>query len=131
MGYLLDTDWIIHALTGKQTILATINRLDPSSIAISYVSMGEVYEGSFSFANPQEHIARFRQFIRPFQLLGLNGPIMERFGEIRSSLHRRGELISDFDILLGAAALQYDLIVLTDNKRHFQRIPDLKLYQPR
>ena len=38
MEYLVDTDWIIHALTGKQTILAIINRLAPSTIAISYVS---------------------------------------------------------------------------------------------
>ncbi len=56
---------------------------------------------------------------------------MERFAETRAFLRRRGELISDFDILLGATALHHDLTVLTFNVRHLQRIPDLKLYQPR
>jgi predicted nucleic acid-binding protein len=37
-------------------------------------------------------------------------------------------MISDFDILLGATALHYDFIVLTYNKEHFERIPDLKIY---
>ncbi len=55
---------------------------------------------------------------------------MEKFAEIRALLRRRGELISDFDILLGATALHHDLTVLTYNKRHFERIPDLKLYPP-
>jgi len=44
-------------------------------------------------------------------------------------LRRRGEIIPDLDIIVGATALQYDLTVLT-NDRHFARVPDLKLYQP-
>jgi predicted nucleic acid-binding protein len=45
-------------------------------------------------------------------------------------IHDRGELIPDFDPLIGATALVHDLTVLTFNLRHFQRIPELKLYQP-
>ena len=55
---------------------------------------------------------------------------MEKFAEIRALLRRKGELISDFDMLLGATALHHDLTVLTYNTRHFKRIPDLKLYPP-
>ena len=39
-------------------------------------------------------------------------------------------MISDFDMLLGATALHYDLTVLTYNKKHFERIPEAKLFQP-
>jgi tRNA(fMet)-specific endonuclease VapC len=56
---------------------------------------------------------------------------MERFAGIRADLRRRGQIISDFDILLAATALHYDLTVLSRNIRHFNRIPDLKLYQPK
>ncbi len=55
---------------------------------------------------------------------------MERFAEIRSLLRRRGKMIADFDLLVGTTVLYYDLTVLTCNKRHFKRIPDLKIYQP-
>lgn len=39
-------------------------------------------------------------------------------------------MISDFEILITATAMEYDLTLLTFNRCHFQRIPDLKLYQP-
>lgn len=55
---------------------------------------------------------------------------MERFAGLRFYLRRRGEVIPDFDILLGATALHYGLTVLTNNVRHLQRIPSLKLYRP-
>jgi predicted nucleic acid-binding protein len=53
---------------------------------------------------------------------------METFAQVRAHLRRRGEIISDFDMLIGATALHYNLIVLTHNKKHFARIPDIKIY---
>ena len=130
MNYLLDTDWIINLLAGNKDAEEKIQHLDPDDIVISLATVGEIYEGAYSYANPQDHIHTFRQFLSHFQLLHLNLSIMEKFAEIRAYLRRRGELISDFDILLGATALHYDLTVLTYNTRHFRRIPDLKLYPP-
>src|SRR3954451_8949339 len=78
---------------------------------------------------PEAHIQTFRSFLSNFQLLNLNLPIIEKFAEVRAHLRRRGQMISDFDILLGATAMHHNLIVLTYNKKHFERIPDLKIYQ--
>jgi len=80
---------------------------------------------------PKAHIHTFHSFFRHFQLLNLNLPLVEKFAEIRSLLRRRGGLISDFEILIGAIALHYDdLTLLTYNTRYFRHIPDLKLYAP-
>jgi predicted nucleic acid-binding protein len=35
MEYLLDTDWIIHALAGEKKTLATLELLQPARIAVS------------------------------------------------------------------------------------------------
>jgi tRNA(fMet)-specific endonuclease VapC len=129
MRYLLDADWIIQVLAGRKEAILAHKRINPEEIAVSYITMGEIYDVAFSYANPQAHLHTFRRFLTPFPLLDLNEPIMERFAEIRAYLRRRGELISDFDILIGATAVFYDLTVLTCNMRHFNRIPDLKLYQ--
>ena len=130
MRYLLDADWIIQVLAGRNEAVVTHKRINPEEIAVSYITIGEIYDVAFTYANPQAHLHTFRQFLTPFPILDLNEPIMERFAEIRSLLRRRGETISDFDILIGATALYHGLTVLTYNKRHFKRIPDLKLYTP-
>ena len=128
MTYILDTDWIINLLAGRKDAEERIQQLDPREIVISLITVGEIYESAFNYANPEAHIKTFRQFLNNFQLLNLNLPIMEKFAEIRAHLRRWGQLISDFDILLGATALHHNLIILTYNKKHLERIPDLKIY---
>lgn len=128
MPYLLDTDWIIQALAGQAQSVQTLHLLAPQGMAISWITIGEIYEGAFGSPDPPAHLAAFRQFLRPFPILDLNDPIMERFAEIRSLMRRRGNLIPDFDIILGATALHHRLTVLTYNVRHFCRIPGLRIY---
>ena len=128
MSYLLDTDWAIDALAGKRNAAATLSELFADGVAMSWVTVGEIYEGAFGFPAPQAHLATFRTFIQQLRILNLNDPIMEQFAQIRSSLRRQGQIIPDFDILLAATALHHDLTVLTFNIRHFSRIPNLKLY---
>jgi len=130
MNYLLDTNWIIQLLAGHNETATFHKRIHPDKLAVSYITVGEIYDVAFAYANPQAHLSSFRQFLAPFTLLTLNDAIMERFADIRSLLRRRGELISDFDILIGATALHHDLTLLTYNTRHFKRIPDLQLYPP-
>jgi tRNA(fMet)-specific endonuclease VapC len=127
MRYILDTDWIINLLAGKKDTEEKIQQFDPEEIVINLVTVAEIYESAYNFANPEAHIQIFRSFLSNFQLLNLNFPIIEKFAEVRAHLRRRGQMISDFDILLGATALHYDLIVLTYNKKHFERIPDIKI----
>jgi tRNA(fMet)-specific endonuclease VapC len=127
MRYILDTDWIINLLAGKKDAEERIQQFDPEEIVVSLVAVAEIYESAYNFANPEAHIQTFRSFLSNFQLLNLNLPIIEKFAEVRAHLRRRRQMISDFDILLGATALHYDLVVLTYNKKHFQRIPDIKI----
>ena len=128
MAYLFDTSWIIEVLAGRGETARQHKKLNLVKIAVSYVSIGEIYEVAFNYANPQAHLLSFREFLAPFKRLTFNEPIMETFAEVRAHLRRRGEIISDFDILLGAIALHYNLIALTHNKKHFARIPDIKIY---
>src|SRR2546421_9307049 len=128
MRYILDADCIIHTLTGHGETINVLKNLTVDDIAVSLITVGEIYEGAFISTNPQLQLDIFREFFAPFHLVSINEPIMERFAEIRSLLRRRGELIADFDLLIGSTALYYDLTVLTYNKRHFKRIPELKIY---
>ena len=129
MPYLLDADWAINALAGRTETVAALTRLAPEGIAISLVTVGELYEGAFGSKDPERHLSTLRSFLRPFVRVNLNDAIAERFAQVRSLLRGRGELIPDFDILVGATALHYDLTVLTDNVRHLGRIPGLRVYR--
>ena len=130
MAYLLDSDWVINALAGRRRAVSPLERLSAEHIGISVISLGEVYQQAFESTNPDAYLGTFRTFIAPFRVIPVTEPIALRFAEIRAYLTRRGELISDFDMLIAATALHHHLTVLTFNLRHFSRIPDLALYQP-
>ena len=49
------------------------------------------------------------------------------FGKARGALRASGNLVGDFDLLIGAAALRHDLTLMTNNRRHVERVEGLRL----
>ena len=129
MNYLVDTDWVADYLKGRPHPVQVLDALADEGLAISIITYGEIHEGIVYGTNAEHHTRVFRQFLRGVEVLGLNRQIMQRFARIRGDLRRQGLLIGDLDILIGATALQYDLTLLTRNIAHFQRIPEIKLYE--
>jgi tRNA(fMet)-specific endonuclease VapC len=128
--YLLDTDWVIQALARREPAARTVEQLTDSRVYISFVTVGEIYERAFTSSNPQGHLINFRHFLTAYSLLGLDDSIMERFAETRAYLRRRGQGIADLDLIIAATALDRDLPLLTFNLRHFDCVPELKLFHP-
>ncbi len=126
MKYLVDSDWVVDYLAGKQQAVSLLTSVWQDGIAISLITLGEIYEGIYYGRDPQRSEAVFRQFLRSVDVLSLNRSIMQRFARIRGDLRQRGQLIGDPDILIAATALYYNLTLLTRNKKHYQRIPLLK-----
>ncbi len=130
MRYLVDTDWVIDAYIGTPTSMRMLDRLSDDGIGISIISYGELFEGAFGARDPQARLARFRTLLDQFITIPLSDPIMEIFARTRAQLRRTGQLIPDMDLLIAATAIHHDLRLLTRNRRHFERIPNLTLYQP-
>ncbi len=130
MAFILDADWAIQALAGRAYARSTLDRLIVRQISLSAVTIGELFEIAFNSPNPAARLDSLRRFLHAYPVLTVTEPIALRFAEIRAYLRRRGEMVSDFDIIVGATALEYDLTVLTFNVRHFRRIPDLRIYTP-
>jgi len=126
MKYLVDSDWVVDYLAGKQQAMAFLSSLAKEGIAVSIITLGEIYEGIYYGRDPQKSEEGFRKFLRGVAVIPLNRTIMQRFGYIRGDLRRRGQLIGDPDILIAATAIYHDLTLLTRNKKHYERIPNLK-----
>src|SRR5688500_11008201 len=128
MTYLVDTDWVAEYLKGRQPAVRILPGLTSDGLAISIITYGEIYDGIYHGRDSARHEQGFRQFLRSVPVLTLNRAIAKRFARIRGHLRQTGQIIGDPDILIGATAIEHDLIVITSNRRHFQRIPGLNLY---
>jgi tRNA(fMet)-specific endonuclease VapC len=128
MAYLLDTDWAIEAITGNVDLLNQLLMLAGGQISISWVTIAELYEGAYRSSNPDARLARIEQFTHRYPVVYPNNDIAMEFAALRVILRKRGRLINDFDLVIAATALCFDLTLLTFNRHHFERIPDLRLY---
>jgi tRNA(fMet)-specific endonuclease VapC len=129
MRYLVDSDWVIDGLIGIPNAVATLDVLSQDGLAVSIVSLGEIFEGAFGSPNPSLELQSMRRYLTPLTVVSLSDPIMETFARVRSMLRRQGRLIPDIDLQIAATAVTLDLVLLTRNRRHFDRVPGLRLYE--
>ena len=81
--------------------------------------------------NPEASQAGLESFLEGIAILPLTIPIMDRSGRVRGALRESGQLIGDLDLLIGVTSLHHGLRLVTRNRRHFDRIPDLEFYPER
>ncbi len=127
MRYLVDTDWIIHALYEIPAFTQRLNELFNEGIGISIISMAELYQGVFYSYDPQSNEARMLDFLIGYEVVQLDDDICRTFALERGRLKAAGMPISDMDLLIGCTALQRGLTLLSNNVRHFGRLQGLDI----
>ena len=120
--YLLDTDWVIHYLNEHQGIVQRLDALLDDGLGLSIISLAELYEGVYYSRDPEGDEQDLNDFLRGMTILGIDEVVCKIFGRQRGRLRAEGLLIGDTDLLIAATALQYDLTLLSNNRRHFERI---------
>lgn len=127
MKYILDTDICIYWLKGRQSVKEKMLTIDASEIVISVITVAELYFGAYNSSKINQNIAIAEKFIQSLSIIGLSNDSLRKFGEIKADLRQRGTPVADFDLLIASIALTEDLILVSNNTRHYSRINNLKL----
>jgi len=125
--YLIDTDWAIHYLNGNPPIVKRLNQLLDQGLALSLLSLAELYEGVFYSTTPEPNDQHLHDFLRGVSIIGIDEETCRVFGRERGRLRKSGKIIGDMDILIGATAVQHNLTLLTNNRRHFEALERLPI----
>ena len=127
MEYLVDTDWAIDYLHKAERTVRRLEELLPNGVGLSIVSLAELYEGLARSRNPDADAEALRLFLEAVVVVPLDDAACRTFGEERARLREEGNLIGDIDILIGATAVSNGLTLLTNNRRHFERMTGLNI----
>jgi len=124
--YLLDTTWIIVYLRGNPDVVNRLHQLDQEELAVSIISVAELYEGVFRSRSPLRNEQSLKEFLQAVTVLDLTEDVCRTYGEQKVKLLRTGTVIGGFDLLIAATALVHDLTLLTKDQ-DFKRVGDLSL----
>jgi tRNA(fMet)-specific endonuclease VapC len=125
--YLLDTNIISHLIrypTGP--ILSRLESILPDTACTSVVVSAEIHFGLKKKAS-DKLIQQAEKILSVIDILPLESPVDENYGEIRSHLNQLGQPIGWNDLFIAAHARSLDLILVTDNISEFSRVPGLKV----
>ena len=125
MRYLVDTDWIIHALNRIPAVVQRLNEFQVAGIGISIISMAELYQGVFYAYDPEASEALLMETTAQYEIVQLEDDICRAFALERGRLRAAGTPIGDLDLLIGCTALRHGLTLLSNNRRHFGRLEGL------
>lgn len=124
--FLLDTNICISLLKNKYGIREKIIEVEPKNCFVSEITIAELYYGASKSNNREERIKDVEFIATKFDVLPIF-PALELFGDIKAKLEADGNRIDDFDILIGATALVNNIVVVTDNIKHLERLPNINI----
>ncbi len=126
MNYLIDTNICIYIMNRKPpSVIEKFKAFDIGQIAVSSVTVSELWYGVAKSTNKQLNKKRLDEFLIPFDILPYDEQASRSYGQIRAMLEKKGKTIGPLDLLIAAHALSLNRILVTNNENEFSRIQGL------
>ena len=124
----LDTNIITAFLKNDSRVVERVSDYLEffDKLTINIISYYEILRGLKDLGN-EEKLRRFDNFTQENELVFITKDTIKKAAEIYAYLKKEGNLIEDADILMASTAIVEDLVLITNNLKHFKRVNDLRL----
>jgi len=124
-NYLLDTTVIIDYLRGRKEKVALLKKLvsEGSLLSCCLVNIIEIYAG---MQKGEREVTE--EFLDSLEYYDVTREIAKEAGEYKRVFQKKGTTLSLPDVIIAAVAISNNLILLTDNPKHYP-MPEVNLRQ--
>jgi tRNA(fMet)-specific endonuclease VapC len=125
--YMIDTDTCSFAIrSNPEGIREKFWEHRGDEICISVITCAELTFGGIHRGSPKlEQL--IKRFISRLGIVDFAAAAAAEYARIREYLETNGETIGNLDMLIAAGAKSSNAILVTNNTRHFSRVPGLRL----
>ena len=127
--YLADTNILGYFARSAQVSLQQrmLKAMQEQEVAISVITRAETQYGLGLLNANDKRRNTIGSLLQEYPVLPWTADAADRYGEIASHLQQVGRAIGIMDTQIAAHALAENLILVTHNTRHFERVPGLKI----
>jgi tRNA(fMet)-specific endonuclease VapC len=133
MALILDADVIIRSEKGLFDLYGWIASRPDDQFEIAAITVAELWHGVERASGV--HQAKRRQYLQPIVAALPIIPYTEQtayeHARIWANLESSGTMISSYDVIVAATALERGSAVATFNRRHFIQVKGLKFVEPK
>ena len=126
MIYMLDTDSVSQIIRKNSAIIKSLIKHEDDEICISAVTYAEIYYG-LEKKGSERLFSEVTEIVRKLTIVDFDYIQSELYGKIRAELEKSGTCLDDMDMLIAAAALSQNAILVSHNIKHFSKIKKLKI----
>jgi tRNA(fMet)-specific endonuclease VapC len=125
---LVDTNILSLFFRNQPLVVENFNAYikEYGKINISIITYYEIVSG-LKHRDAQKQLTFFLKFTLHNTVLPLNTDSTTISGDIYASLRKKGTPVDDIDILIAGIAIANDLILVTNNRRDFEKIDGLEI----
>ncbi len=122
---LLDTNVCVFILQDKFNVANFVRKVGRKNCFVSEITIAELMYGS-AYSQSPKHAHDADKISEMFKVLPIYDSL-PTYAETKAQLRRTGNLVDDFDLLIGATAVHNSLVMVTENVDHFSRIPGITI----
>jgi tRNA(fMet)-specific endonuclease VapC len=125
---LVDTNILYLFFRGHPQVVAkfTAYLAEHRTVRFSVITYYEVVSG-LKHRDAHKQLDSFLEFAAQSTIYPFTVQVADTTAELYADLRKRGEPIDDIDLLIAGTALTNGLVLITDNRRHFDRIVELEV----
>ena len=125
---LLDTDVFSYLVKGDSRALQYASVLEGHSVAISFMTVAELYQWASSRNWGSKRVSELEAVIKAYIIPPVDAEVCRQWGRIRARRRAAGRPISPQDAWIAATALCFDLPLVTHNSGDYTEIDGLDVH---
>jgi len=123
----VDTDVFSYSLKGDTRAALYKPHLEGKLVALSFVTVGELQFWAAKRKWGAKKLADLSTRLRSTVIVPYDLAICETYGSLKAKLEVSGKVVADNDLWIAACAIRHSIPLVTNNRVHFAKIPDLVL----
>ena len=121
----LDTDFLVNFLRNKSAeVHYVLENEHKVLLTTTFINLFELYYGAYK-SKRKDNVMKVDELQHRLKILNLSLEAVRNAGEVVAELERNGNSIDFRDLLIGCIAKTEGFCLKTNNKKHFERIPEL------
>jgi predicted nucleic acid-binding protein len=125
---LLDTDILSEFLRGNPRVIEKVTEhvIEYGFVSLSIITYYEILNGLL-YKDAKKQLVKFEEFVGLNKVIPLTLPMAKTAATIQAELRKKGREIGHTDTLIAGIAITSELLLITNNTDHFNRIKGLEI----
>jgi len=124
--YLLDTDICIYFTKGLYNLDKKIENTGIENCFISEITIAELKFGVENSKQKEKNRKTIEKFINSIGIIPIIS-CLDVYAKEKARLRKQGNIVDEFDLLIGSSAVANNMSLVTRNTKHFERFESITL----